>query len=158
MSILKEEGVYEKRVFTAGHKLNKQEIALSNSGQFEEQTFNTVLVEENTVLIHFSFDETAFTKPDSLKLDSLVAELYRNKRLRLIMEGHTDEKGTKDYNIKLSEERVESVEKYLEKKGIPPGIIKSNAFGESRPRAGLEIVNRDALNRRVEIKVIELRR
>jgi outer membrane protein OmpA-like peptidoglycan-associated protein len=127
-------------------------------GRFEEKTINTVLVEENTLLIHFDFDEVSLSEYDRSLLDSLVAEMYRNRRLRLMMEGHTDEQGTAEYNSSLSRERVEEVARYLREKGIPEGIMKLKAFGETSPRAGLTVVNRDALNRRVEIKVMELKR
>lgn len=158
VSILKEEGVFEKKVKANGHKIQKENFTLVDMGRFEEKTINTVLVEENTLLIHFDFDEVSLSEYDRSLLDSLVAEMYRNRRLRLMMEGHTDEQGTAEYNSSLSRERVEEVARYLREKGIPEGIMKLKAFGETSPRAGLTVVNRDALNRRVEIKVMELKR
>jgi len=106
------------------------------------------------ILIHFDFDEIIIIPEYQQILDSLVNTIFENRRQRLLISGHSDEKGTEQYNLSLSQNRVEAVQNFIREKGIPDRIMKINYFGESRPKAPPNAINRDALNRRVEIKIL----
>jgi len=157
ISMRKEEGEYLKEVTADGYKPDVSQFYL-DSINYEEKNINTVLVENGTLLLQYDFDQFELSQRNRSLLDSLSSELYKNKNLRLIMAGHTDEKGTDRYNMDLSRKRVMEAGNYLMSKGIPKGIMKLNFFGESRPRAGMQIVNHDALNRRVEIRIVDLKK
>jgi OOP family OmpA-OmpF porin len=68
-----------------------------------------------------------------------------------MLAGHADKSGSPQYNVGLSERRNASVRAYLTSKGIPDGVITSEAFGESRPRVETADGVRELQNRRVEI-------
>jgi outer membrane protein OmpA-like peptidoglycan-associated protein len=67
---------------------------------------------------------------------------------------HTDDLGTDEYNIKLSDKRAHSVLQYLVYKGIPEERLISNGYGETIPLVPNTSDENRALNRRVEMKII----
>ena len=76
--------------------------------------------------------------------------------MRVEIQGHTDSKGTEEYNMKLGERRAESVKTYLGTQGISADRVATKSFGESDPVADNTINGKDnpagrALNRRVVI-------
>ena len=73
--------------------------------------------------------------------------------LKLDIEGHTDSTGTEDYNLKLSERRGGSVQKYLLDQGVAPEIMNVRGLGASEPVADNKTSAGRKLNRRVEIVV-----
>ncbi|MFN0216677.1 MAG: OmpA family protein [Saprospiraceae bacterium] len=88
-------------------------------------------------------------------LDSLVAFLQKFPEVVLGISGHTDDVGTDEYNLDLSERRAKSVQDYLEIKGIRADHLRSRGFGETRPVAdNTTEVGRQA-NRRVECIVLK---
>ena len=86
-------------------------------------------------------------------LDKLAETLLKAKNWVLEIQGHTDDKGSDDYNMKLSQSRADSVKKYLVSKGIVADTITAKGFGEKNPIiANDSDVNREK-NRRVEFKI-----
>ncbi len=73
--------------------------------------------------------------------------------LNLDIEGHTDSTGTEDYNLKLSQRRGDSVQKYLLDQGLTPEIMTVRGLGEADPVGDNKTVAGRKLNRRVEIIV-----
>jgi OmpA-OmpF porin, OOP family len=67
--------------------------------------------------------------------------------------GHTDRRGTEDYNMRLSRSRADAVRLALVMQGIPPALVKTTAYGEARPRVTTADGIQEPLNRRVEILV-----
>ena len=81
----------------------------------------------------------------------MSTHLINNPQIKIVLEGHTDERGTREYNLALGEERANSVLKQLNILGVPRQQMSSLSFGEENPSA-LGIENDIlALNRRVEI-------
>ena len=87
-----------------------------------------------------------------VQLDELAAILNRYDAANLLVEGHTDEVGKDDFNMKLSQKRTESVKKYLISKGISDARLTAIGFGETRPIADNKTALGRAKNRRVELK------
>ena len=71
------------------------------------------------------------------------------------LEGHTDYQGDPKDNIKLSQERVESVKRYITSKGIAKSRIKTKAFGGTMPLSRDNTPEAHRLNRRVELRILE---
>ena len=89
------------------------------------------------------------------ELDSLVAFLQKFPEVVLGISGHTDDVGSDEYNLDLSERRAKSVQDYLEIKGIRADHLRSRGFGESRPvMDNTSELGRQA-NRRVECIVLK---
>ena len=100
--------------------------------------------------VHFATDK-AVIQPDSFNMLNEVGDvLAKNPNIGVRIEGHTDSRATKKHNMKLSQDRADSVRKYLEGRGVNPGQMESIGYGPDRPVDD----NRTALgrenNRRVE--------
>ncbi len=100
----------------------------------------------------FDFDKYEIKPRFYPIFDQVVSVLKNNPSLKIVIEGHTDNIGTKSYNQKLSEERAEAVKRYLVKKGIKRGRLSTVGYGFSRPRASNEIEVGRVLNRRVKLE------
>jgi OOP family OmpA-OmpF porin len=87
-----------------------------------------------------------------IELNELVLILNRYSGTNLLIEGHTDSNGSDTYNLNLSQERMESVKKYLESKGINSARLTAIGYGESKPIASNKTSLGRAKNRRVELK------
>ena len=109
---------------------------------------------------YFDFDRYEIKPAGRAKLDKLAADMRRVKSVSSIeIVGHTDSKGTVEYNLRLGQRRADSVASYLTAKGVPASIISTRSMGESDPVAPNTLPDgRDnpagrALNRRVVITV-----
>ena len=89
-------------------------------------------------------------------LDEVAKMLKDNPQVETIsVEGHTDSTGSPDFNRKLSQQRAESVAKYLSSKGVKAARMEPKGFGPDRPIADNETdAGRDA-NRRVEFNILK---
>ncbi len=89
------------------------------------------------------------------ELDELVAILQKNKQIKIVLEGHTDISGNPEDNVLLSLERVNACKDYLILQGIDKSRLQVMGYGGSRPIKKFGTEEERAINRRVEIKVIE---
>lgn len=113
--------------------------------------------------IFFDYDKTDVKAPQSIaELEKLV-KLMNNKKIhRVEISGHTDSKGTEDYNKKLSQQRTQSVVDYLIKRGVDENRLVAKGYGSSNPVApntrpdGSDNPDGRALNRRVELQILEM--
>jgi outer membrane protein OmpA-like peptidoglycan-associated protein len=104
----------------------------------------------------FEFDKSTLTRGAKDTLQVAVDYLTTHSDVRVEIQGHTDSKGSDEYNMKLGMRRAESVKAYLGTKGISGDRITTRSFGESQPVADNTINGHDnpagrALNRRVVI-------
>ncbi len=77
--------------------------------------------------------------------------LVANPGQRIILEGHADERGSREYNIALGEQRAKSVTRMMEVQGVSPGQVEVVSYGEEKP-AAMELDEAAwQLNRRVEV-------
>lgn len=108
-------------------------------------------------LPNLSFQQSRSTiEPSSYKeLDEIVNMLRNNPRMVIQLEGHTDFQGRADQLLKLSQDRVEAVKKYLVDRGISKSKVKVKAFGGTQPLSRENTEAARALNRRVEVRIIE---
>lgn len=102
-------------------------------------------------IVYFDFDSFE-VRPDYRPLIEQQAQaLLANPGSRIILEGHADERGTREYNIGLGELRGEAVRRLLIALGVPPQQISVISYGEERPAANSHDESSYALNRRVEM-------
>lgn len=87
-------------------------------------------------------------------LDEVVKVLNENPEYRLRIDGYTDNIGEEEQNVVLSQLRAQNAANYLISKGIDTSRIVVNGFGEANPKASNETAEGQALNRRVEFKII----
>lgn len=87
-------------------------------------------------------------------IQQLADYLTSHDGIHAVIEGHTDNIGDPNGNLQLSKQRAESVRNLLISLGVDPDRLEAHGFGKSRPRASNETVEGRALNRRVEVKLI----
>ncbi|WP_437922822.1 OmpA family protein [Sorangium sp. So ce291] len=103
-----------------------------------------------TQQIHFEFDKDKI-RPESFPiLDAVVEVLQQNPKIKIEIQGHTDNKGAAAYNKKLSDRRAASVKKYLAAKGIDETRLTSKGYGMEQPIVPNTSDQNRALNRRVQ--------
>jgi len=81
--------------------------------------------------------------------------LSENPAIEIEMSAHTDSRGSDEYNVKLSANRAKSVVEYILSKGISPGRIISEGYGETRPVVPNDTDENRQLNRRVEFTILK---
>jgi len=116
-----------------------------------------VVVAEKIVLrgVNFDFDKSGIRPDAAVILDEAVSMLSGAPDKQIRIEGHTCSMGPDAYNQGLSERRAASVRKYLADHGIAASRLSSIGFGESNPIASNDTREGRALNRRVELQVLE---
>lgn len=102
-------------------------------------------------VIYFDFDRAEIKQEFRDIIRAHAAYLTANPRTRIVLEGHTDERGTREYNMGLGERRANSVRSVLTLQGVSSGQIETVSYGEERPVALGHDEESWRLNRRVEI-------
>ena len=113
-----------------------------------------VVIPDNLV-IYFAYNESDFT-PDAATnkfFDESNAYLNQNLQTRLYITGHTDAKGTDQYNQELGLRRAQSVQRYFESKGIPANKIVTESKGEKEPADDNNTTAGRANNRRTVLTI-----
>tara|TARA_B110000438_G_C15646018_1_gene577482 strand:- start:313 stop:789 length:477 start_codon:yes stop_codon:yes gene_type:complete len=103
-------------------------------------------------VVYFAYDEFNLTSRSIQALKGVVELMKKNPNITITLEGHADERGTREYNLALGQRRSESVANYLMANGIKRNSIITKSYGEERP---LSLGSNDtswSKNRRVEIK------
>ena len=85
--------------------------------------------------IHFAFDAYDIDAESQRVLDSQAAWLLKYPNVRVTIEGHCDERGTREYNLALGDRRANSAKNYLAGKGISAARISVISYGKERPVA-----------------------
>ncbi len=83
--------------------------------------------------IHFDFDKYMVRNEDKPILKEVSDVLLRNKNVKVMIEGHCDERGTNEYNLALGDKRANAVKEYLRSLGTPSGKIDTISYGEEKP-------------------------
>ena len=83
--------------------------------------------------VFFGFDEYDLTGDARVVLENQAALLVRNPPITVVIEGHADERGTREYNLALGERRATSVKNYLVALGVDARRIRTVSYGEERP-------------------------
>jgi peptidoglycan-associated lipoprotein len=103
-------------------------------------------------IIYFDFDQSELRPEYGDLLARHAQQLANNSRMKVRLEGHADERGSREYNIGLGERRAQSVRRMLLIQGAAAEQISTVSFGEERPAALGSDEEAYAQNRRVEIK------
>ena len=85
--------------------------------------------------VYFDTDEYAIDGEDRAILDSQATWLQRNPNVRVTIEGHADERGTREYNLALGDRRANAAKNYLASRGVSPSRMNVISWGKERPVA-----------------------
>ena len=102
----------------------------------------------------FDFDSSQLSDYARRVLDRQAAFLKAEPAARIILGGHADERGTREYNLALSERRANSARNYLISQGVPANLLETIGYGKERPVSTCANESCYSLNRRAS-SVIE---
>jgi OmpA-OmpF porin, OOP family len=105
--------------------------------------------------IYFDFDKTTLKSESFVELNKVVEFLKSNPTVEIEISGHTDSKGSDDYNLNLSQGRSQSVVDYIAGQGIDAFRLTAHGYGESKPIDTNNTEDGRANNRRVEFTVVK---
>ncbi|HLT63760.1 MAG TPA: peptidoglycan-associated lipoprotein Pal [Pseudohongiella sp.] len=106
----------------------------------------------NTTVFYFDFDVAEFQPSDRETLIVHARNLASNPNRRIRLEGHADERGTREYNLALGERRANSIRDFLIVNGASRNQIETVSYGEERPAVVGQTEAAYRQNRRVEIQ------
>lgn len=137
-----------------GHKMDKQAEEIKNTvpDASVERVGEGIVVEFSSAVL-FGFNKSDLSAEAKGNLDKLVTVLNTYPDTDIEIQGHTDSKGTEEYNQTLSEKRASAVSAYLVTKKIPQTRITIRGFGETVPKYDNETEEGRAQNRRVEFLI-----
>jgi outer membrane protein OmpA-like peptidoglycan-associated protein/opacity protein-like surface antigen len=102
-------------------------------------------------MVFFDWDRDEVTPQAAAILDNAASAYQTCGQAQVMIAGHADRSGSDQYNVGLSQRRTGNVRSYLAGRGIPEGVMTTEAFGESRPLVETADGVREPQNRRVEI-------
>lgn len=129
---------------SSGLYLEQEEVGGSNAAGSDANA-------DIATVYYFEFDSSTLNAESRDALDAQAARL-KDTVGTIRLEGHADERGTREYNVALGERRAVAVADYLVLNGIPRYRIETISYGEERPIAFGQDEESWALNRRVELK------
>ncbi|MEJ2043874.1 MAG: peptidoglycan-associated lipoprotein Pal [Reinekea sp.] len=113
-----------------------------------DDMYNALL---DLTVVYFDFDESDIRSEFRDMLDAHAEFLAANPNQMVVLEGHADERGTREYNLALGERRAKQVAAYLQVKGVSAAQIDTVSYGEERPLAIGKTEAEYSQNRRVEL-------
>ncbi|NKB34006.1 MAG: peptidoglycan-associated lipoprotein Pal [Pseudomonadales bacterium] len=125
-----------------------EEAAAARAAAAEERMRRSALA---TRVFYFDFDISDFRPADRDVLNFHAQDLAANSSRRVRLEGHADERGTREYNLALGERRTNSILNYLIVNGVARNQIETVSYGEERPADRGTSETAYQRNRRVEI-------
>jgi len=96
----------------------------------EERAARQEFVNEN---VYFGFDDSSLTRKARQILAEKAEWLRKHPDIEVVIEGHCDERGTKEYNMALGQRRAQSIKNYLVNAGIDSDRLETISYGEERP-------------------------
>jgi peptidoglycan-associated lipoprotein len=105
-----------------------------------------------TRIFYFEFDKSDLSAEARAALVHHANQLKANPSARYRLEGHADERGTREYNLALGERRAQAIERYLQVQGVDATQLETISYGEERPAETGTTEASYSKNRRVEVK------
>ncbi len=102
-------------------------------------------------IVYFDFDSYTVRADDQAVIDANARYLKANSARKAVVEGHTDERGGREYNLALGQKRSEAVRRSLTLLGVPDAQVEAVSFGKEKPAATGSDEASMAKNRRAEI-------
>ena len=124
----------------------------SASAESDVQSADNMLAKVGST-VYFDYDESNLTVEAQATLDRQAAFLKANPSIRIVIEGHCDERGTREYNLALGDRRASAASDYLVAKGVNASRLTTISFGKERPAVGGSNDTSYALNRRSMSKI-----
>jgi peptidoglycan-associated lipoprotein len=111
-------------------KMSEAERQREEAAMMAEEARMRAFVDEH---IHFDFDKYDLKPKAMMILDEKAAYLREHPEVRVLIEGHCDERGTNEYNLALGDRRANSAKNYLVRSGVAESRITTISYGEEQP-------------------------
>jgi len=98
--------------------------------------------------VMFAYDSSQVNPEEAGKVEAVAKHLNKGKAQGVIVEGHGDERGSREYNLALGERRALAIRDYLISLGVDPSVIQTKSLGEEMPASGGHDEGAWRLNRR----------
>lgn len=132
-----------------------KEPVLTEEEIFLRKTLEEINQEKPLAMIHFDYDKYNI-RPDAVPvLEANASWLKKHPTVKILIEGHCDERGTEEYNLSLGEKRAKSTMDYLISLGISADRIRIISYGKSQPLDPGHDETAWAKNRRAQFLIIE---
>ena len=126
--------------------------SIANARRLEEQSQQEMRAALANV-VYFEYDDASLSDQARATLDTKVPILLANASVTLRVSGHTDERGSDEYNLALGQRRAVAVKNYLTTRGVSTNRIVTASFGEEQPVATGSEEGAWAQNRRAEFEI-----
>jgi outer membrane protein OmpA-like peptidoglycan-associated protein len=138
-----------------GHYMDKQaaEIEQDLQGASVERVGEGIKITFNSGLL-FDVNKATLRDASKAELTKLAQILNKYPDTNILVEGHTDNTGSEEYNLELSRQRAQSVENYLASLNVDPTRFTIMGYGESQPVATNDTVEGRQQNRRVDLAIM----
>ena len=134
-------------------RLRADSIAASEASARDAASAAASLRATLTATVHFEFDQSDLRPGDKSILDAKIPILQTNTGVMIRVSGHTDERGSDEYNLALGQRRAAAAKAYLVQHGIADSRIETISYGEERPVAQGSDEAAWAQNRRAEFEI-----
>jgi len=140
--------------YLIGHHMDKQakeikqavpDAQVERVGEGINMTFNSGLL--------FQINSAALSEAAKTNLQKVAGVFVKYPETNILIEGHTDDTGTPEYNMELSRKRAYSVSEYLQAKGVAASRMNVKWYGESQPKVPNTTDANRTMNRRVEVAI-----
>lgn len=125
----------------------------------DNKLLKLIPIEEGQIVrlnnIFFATGKSTLAPESDAEINRIAITMVENKNMKIELGGHTDDIGTDEANMKLSQERADNVRTSLLKKGVEANRIISKGYGETVPIAKNDTPEGQQLNRRVEFKILK---
>ncbi|MFN3916101.1 MAG: OmpA family protein [Flavobacteriales bacterium] len=151
---------YAITVNAPGYVFHSENVTLSDTASYQEIRKDITLkkIEAGTKVvlknIFFDYNKTSLREESISELNRLLKILNDNPKLKIEISGHTDNRGSDEYNNRLSQGRAKSVVEYLITMGIEMGRLTYKGYGKAQPIASNDTEEGMQENRRVEFKIL----
>ena len=117
-----------------------REAQMAQKGEAEQQREEAAMMAEEARMrafveenIHFDFDKYDLKPKAMMILDEKATYLREHPEVRVLIEGHCDDRGTNEYNLALGDRRANSAKNYLVRSGVAESRITTISYGEEQP-------------------------
>ena len=163
-SVPRDDGGITYCEYTGNASLGQQYLTIVDEKPFKKSLvfgpaqMKSALDKDGRVLLYeilFDYDKASLQKESLKQLEHVITLLQENPDLTLEVQGHTDDQGSDDYNLDLSQQRAETVRAFLLLFGVPDQSLFAKGYGESAPVAPNDSEENRAKNRRVELVKVD---
>jgi outer membrane protein OmpA-like peptidoglycan-associated protein len=154
--------VYSIQAAMEGYENSSFTIAKTKGGQVTVPAalnpIEKIITKEGVSLndVFFEYNKSNITKEGAFELNKLVEAMKKNPDMIIMVKGHTDSRGSEEYNMNLSNQRSKATVQYVISKGIDKARISGQGYGESQPRINCGdncTEEQHAQNRRIEFLI-----